>query len=86
VTSLLSIPENTTKDAVGTIVTTLGITLNTNNFQASLSAEKIAKAIKLTSAALAKRCMTLLEVQTIGGYLSWCLEVVRLGKVYLYHI
>jgi hypothetical protein len=85
-TSLLGIPENTTKDASGTIVTTLGITLNTNNFQASLSPEKIAKAIKLTAIALAKRNMTLLEVQIIGGYLSWCAEVVRLGKVYLHHI
>jgi hypothetical protein len=85
-TGLLGIPENTSKDASGTIVTTLGITLNTNNFQASLSPEKITKAIKLTAEALAKRHMTLLEVQTIGGYLSWCAEVVRLGKVYLHHI
>jgi hypothetical protein len=85
-TDLLGIPENTKKDTSRTIVTTLRITLNTNNFQASLSAEKIAKAIKLTAIALAKRCITLLEVQTIGGYLSWCLEVVRLGKVYLYYI
>jgi len=85
-TGLLGIPENTKKDASGTIVATLGITLNTNNFQASLSAEKIAKAIKLTAIALAKRRMTLLEVQTIGGYLSWCSDVVRLGKVYLHHI
>jgi len=85
-TSLLGIPENTSKDASGTIVTTLGITLNTNNFQASLSLKKIAKAIRLTAAALAKQNMTLLEVQTIGGYLSWCAEVVRLGKVYLHHI
>jgi hypothetical protein len=85
-TDLLGILENTKKDAFGTIVTTLGITLNTNNFQASLLAEKITKAIKLTAATLAKRCITLLEVQTIGGYLSWCLEVVRLGKVYLHHI
>ena len=29
---LLGIPENTKKDASGTIVATLGITLNTNNF------------------------------------------------------
>lgn len=86
VTGLLGIPENTKKDASGTIVTTLGITLNTNNFQASLSPKKIAKAIKLASAALAKRRITFLEVQTIGGYLSWCSEVVRLGKVYLHHI
>jgi hypothetical protein len=85
-TDLLGIPENTKKDASGTIVTALGITLNTNNFQASLSVEKIAKAIKLTATALQKRRMTLLEVQTIGGYLSWCSEVVRLGKVYLHHI
>jgi hypothetical protein len=83
---LLGIPENTKKDTSGTIVTALGITLNTNNFQASLSVEKITKAIKLTAIALQKRRMTLLEVQTIGGYLSWCSEVVRLGKVYLHHI
>ena len=86
VTGLLGIPENTSKDASGTIVTTLGITLNTNTLQATLSPEKIKKAIDLTAVALTKRRMTLLEVQTIAGYLSWCAAVVRLGKVYLHHI
>ena len=85
-TDLLRVLENTKKDASRTIVTTLRITLNTNNFQASLLVEKIAKAIKLTAIALAKRCITLLEVQTIGGYLSQCLKVVRLSKVYLHYV
>ena len=61
-TSLLGIPKNISKDASGTIVTTLGITLNTNNFLASLSLEKITKAVKLTAVALAKYSITLLEV------------------------
>jgi hypothetical protein len=85
-TSLLGIPENKKKDAIGTVVTVLGIQIDTNTFEARLSPEKLAKALRLTTIGLLKSKMSLFDIQSISGFLSWCAEVVRLGKIYLHHL
>ena len=85
-TSLLGVPENKKKDAIGTVVTVLGIQIDTNTFEARLSPEKLAKALRLTTIGLLKSKMSLFDIQSISGFLSWCAEVVRLGKIYLHHL
>ena len=30
--------------------------------------------------------MSLFDIQSISGFLAWCAEVVRLGKIYLHHL
>jgi hypothetical protein len=85
-TALLGIPENNSKDVTGTIVTVLGIEIDTNMLVARLPTDKLAKARDLTSHALRKASLSLVELQSLAGFLAWCAEVTRLGHIYLHHI
>ena len=85
-TAILGIPENTSKDITGSIAIVLGIEIDTNTFEARLSAEKLTKAQEITTKALSKLKLSLFDVQSLSGYLSWCAGVVRLGHIYLCHL
>lgn len=85
-TRILGIPENTSKDVVGTTATVLGITINTVLLQARLSPEKLSKALDLTQAALSKQKLSLQKVESLTGYLTWCSAVVFIRNLFLRHL
>jgi hypothetical protein len=86
VTDELGIPRNDAKDHEGQVAELLGIEHDTTTFEARLPPAKLAKAILLTSQALRRRSLTLLETQSLAGFLSFCAKVVRLGRTFLRNI
>lgn len=60
-----------------------GIEIDTKNFIARLPNEKLAKAVKATSKFLAKQLVTFLDIQSLVGFLSYCSQAVRLGRVFM---
>lgn len=82
-TDCLGIPRNESKDAEGTIVSVLGIELDTNLFTARLPEKKLHRAIEATKAALIQQSLTLREAQSLTGFLSFCARAVRLGWVFM---
>jgi hypothetical protein len=85
-TAILGIPENISKDVTGSVAIVLGIEIDTNTFEARLSAEKLTKAQEITTKALSKLKLSLFDVQSLSSYLSWYAGVVRLGYIYLCHL
>jgi len=86
VTDDLGIPRNDAKDHEGQVAELLGIEHDTTTFEARLSPAKLAKAILLTTQALTRRSLTLLETQSLAGFLSFCAKVVRLGRTFMRNI
>ena len=82
-TDVLGIPRNDAKDYQGTVVEVLGIELNTNLFEARLPPEKLCRATALSAAALESGTLTLHEADTLAGFLSFCSQVVRLGRAFM---
>jgi hypothetical protein len=85
-TRILGILENTSKDIVGTTATVLGITINTVLLQACLLPEKLLKALDLIQAVLSKQKLSLQEVESLTGYLTWCSAVVFIGNLFLCYL
>lgn len=65
------------------MVSVFGIEIDTNLFEARIPAEKLLNAKLSTSKALSKKALTLHEVQSLTGFLSFCAQVVRLGWVFM---
>ena len=81
-TSALGIPRNDSKDYRGTVVEVLGIEVDTILFEARLPPEKLRRALALSAAALDSSALTLNEAETLAGFLSFCSQVVRLGRAF----
>jgi len=86
VTDVLGVPRNDKKDCTGTIIEVLGILVNTHKFEASLSQEKLTRALNATAEALRHESVCLYNIQSLAGYLSFCSLVVRLGWVFMRRI
>lgn len=71
------------KDAEGTVVSVLGVEIDTEAMEARLPAEKLAKAARLVGGALADGTLTGRAAQELAGYLGFCASVVILGRTYL---
>ena len=82
-TDVLGIPRNESKDCQGTVIEVLGIELDINLFEARLPSEKLRRAITSSSAALESGSLTLYEADTLAGFLSFCSQVVRLGRAFM---
>jgi hypothetical protein len=82
ITNLLGVPRNNDKDAIGQVVTVFGYELDTLLFEMRIPLEKLLAITQLINNALQKRAMTLLEVQTLAGYLSWVAPAIQLGWVF----
>lgn len=80
---LLGMPNNGSKEEQGTVVIVFGIEIDTENFIARLPSEKLEKVRKATSAALASASISLLDIRSLIGYLSFCAKAVRLGRVFM---
>jgi hypothetical protein len=85
-TQALGLPMNTDKDRGGTKVVILGVEVDTTTMEARLPTEKLQKAIQVTTSTLQRSRLSLQQAQAVAGYLSWCSNVVKLGRVYLRHL
>ena len=82
-TDLLGVPRNDRKDAEGTTIIVLGIEIDTNLFIARLPEEKLHRARALTTRILSQQAVSLSELQSLAGLLSFAAKVVRLGWVFM---
>ena len=78
-TDLLGIPRNDVKNEYGQKVSVLRYLLNTNTFEMSIPNDKITKIRNAIDNALRKQIITLQEVQSIAGLLSWASLAIQLG-------
>ena len=81
-TDVLDILRNDSKDYQGTVIEVLGIELDTNLFEARLPSEKLRRTIAASAAALESSSLTLYEADSLTGFLSFCSQVVRLGRAF----
>jgi hypothetical protein len=82
VTTLFSVLHNNDKDVLGQVITVFGYELDTNLFEMRIPLDKLAAINQSVYNALNKRALTLLEVQTLAGYLSWASPAIQLGWVF----
>ncbi len=79
---LLGIPNNGSKEKQGTVVIVFGIEINTVNFIARLPSEKLEKYGK-QQAILGSASISLLDIRSLIGDLSFCAKAVRLGRIFM---
>jgi hypothetical protein len=79
---VLGIIRNDKKDECGTEVILLGRTVNTITRIVSVPQDKLARIVQLTSDAITKGSLSLVEAQSLAGILAFCAPVVQLGFVF----
>lgn len=79
----LGMIPNTAKDEQGTTIEILGIEIDTLRMEARLSQKRIDEALSRVHDALDSKSLSLRDVQTLGGFLSFCAAVVQLGRTFL---
>lgn len=82
-TDIHGIPRNDSKDQMGTELSVFGIKVNTSIFTARLPKDKLERAIKSTAEVLANSSVSLLDLQLLVGFLSFCSQAVKLGRVFM---
>lgn len=85
-TDCLGVPRQEAKDVHGTVVMVFGLEVDTNLFIVRVPADKLARASEATSKALSQPSVTLKEIQSLTGFLSFCAQAVRLGWVFMRHL
>jgi hypothetical protein len=86
ITDALGIPRAEAKDAAGTCVTILGIEIDTVLMIACLPIDNLERAIQATSIALSHTSISLELAENLGGFLTFCTNVIQLGRVYMRYI
>jgi hypothetical protein len=71
------------KSITGTTADFLGLEIDTQAMEARLPADKQAKALSLVRTYLKRKSLTLLELQSVIGFLSFAAKVVPLGRPFL---
>jgi hypothetical protein len=71
------------KSVTGTTADFLGLEIDTHAMEARLPADKQAKALLLVRTYLKRKSLTLLELQSVIGFLSFAAKVVPLGRPFL---
>ena len=82
-TNLLGVLQNNSKDAQGTAVIVFGIEIDTSCFTARLPKDKLEKATKATAKILSQKSVSFIDMQSLVGFLSYCSQAVRLGRVFM---
>ncbi len=82
-TELLGVPRNDSKDFQGTVVTVFGIEVDTSSFTARLPRNNLEKAILASSKVLSQKVVSYIDIQSLVGFLSFCSQAVRLGRVFM---
>ncbi len=81
-TDLLGLLRNDTKDTQGTAVIVFGIEIDTSSVTARLLIDKLEKAIKVTAKILNQKSISFIDMQLLIGFLSFCSQAVKLGRVF----
>jgi Reverse transcriptase (RNA-dependent DNA polymerase)/RNase H-like domain found in reverse transcriptase len=85
-TDLLGIPRNDKKDELGQKVTVLGYLIDTAKMEARLPLDKLERARQAAAKATTAGSISLVDIQSLAGFLSFCSPVVRLGWVFMRRI
>lgn len=83
ITNLLGIPRNDTKNQLGTVITVLGLEVDTNNFTLRVPEDKMKKAFHATSRLHQQDSITRKEMENLAGFLSFCAPAVQLGRLHM---
>ncbi len=79
----MGIPRNEFKDGEKTQIMVFGIEIDTSTFIARLPAEKLDKAVKAIAKILAEKSVSLLKIQSLIEFLSFCFQAVCLDRVFM---
>ncbi len=82
-TDRLCLPRNDSKDCQGIMVTVFGIEVYTSSFTARLLRDKLEKAILASLKVLSQKTVSYIDIQPLVGFLSFCSQAVRLGRVFM---
>ncbi len=82
-TDLLGHLRNDSKDCQGTVVTVFGIEVDTPSFTIRLPRDKLEKAILASSKVLSQKAVSYIDIQSLVGFLSFCSQADRLGRVFM---
>jgi hypothetical protein len=85
-TDLLGIPRNDKKDELGQKVTVLGYLIDTTRMEARLPLDKLERARQAAAKAITAGSISLVDIQFLAEFLSFCSPVVRLGWVFMRRI
>jgi len=85
-TDLLGIPRNDKKDDLGQEVNVLGYLIDTNKMEARLPIDKLERARQAAAKAVTSGSISLADMQSLAGFLSFCSPVVRLGWIFMRRI
>ena len=83
ITDILGISWNDKKNQSGSIISVLGLEIDTNLFTLRVPEDKMERAFKATSQALQQESITLKEIEALAGFLSFCALTVQLGYLHL---
>ena len=81
--NIFGVPRNNSKDVKGCIVDVFEIEIDTTSFTARLPEVKLHKAITLTAHILSYELVSLMDMQSLVGFLSFCAKAVQLGRVFM---
>ena len=73
----------TEKSTTGMLADFCGLEIDTHAMQARLPLPKLEKARNLVASTIRQRSLTLVELQSLVGFLSFCTKVVPTGRVFL---
>ena len=76
ITDILGIPRNESKDQLGTVLTVLGLEVDTNLFTLWVPEDKLTQAYKATAQALSLDSITRKEIEIVAGFLGFCAPAV----------
>lgn len=82
-TDALGIPRNDSKDAAGTVVSVLGVEIDTSLLQARMPRDKLARASSEAASLLQLDRVSHKALQRVVGFLQHCSMVIRLGRARL---
>jgi hypothetical protein len=72
ITNILRIPRNGTKNQLGTVITVLGLEVDTDHFTLRVPEEKMGRAFRATFAQK--------EMEALASFLGFCAQAVQLGR------
>ncbi len=82
-TDFLGLPRNDSKDCRGIVVRVFGIEVDTFSFTTRLPRNKLEKAILALSKVLSQKAVSYIDIQSLVGFLSFCSQAVRLGRMFM---
>ncbi len=82
-TDLLGLLRNDSQDCQVIVVTVFGIEVDTFSFTARLPRDKLEKSILALSKVLSQKAVSYIDIQSLVGFISFCSQAVRLGRVFM---